>query len=381
MSDKLPPVRSAAPPSSAQGLSLADRLSLPRLHWGWLVFLVGLGALGWASRGVLGPFVAAFILAYLLDPLATRLQRSKGGKIGRSLASALVLGLAVAFLAALLLATAPIIESQIFQLVRQMPTLIETTMQLIDRLVKESGGAINIDTMIDQLDDRAIGWLTSGFSGVLSGGLAFVNIVNFLLITPIVTFYLLRDWSAIVRHIETWLPPRARPEVRRVAGEADAALGGFVRGQSLVCLILAVFYAIGWSLVGLDYALVLGILAGVFGFVPFLGVIVAVALSLLVALGQFGLDWFQLLLVYGVFQIGQLLESAVLTPNLIGTKIGLHPVWVLFAVFAGGAVAGLAGVFLAVPVAAVLGVVVRAAFAHYRRSDFYHEQVPPPPAA
>jgi predicted PurR-regulated permease PerM len=377
MSDKPSPV----PPHSAQGLSLADRLSLPRLHWGWLVFLVGLGALGWASRGVVGPFVAAFILAYLLDPLATRLQRYRGGKIGRGLASALVLGLALTFLAALLLATAPIIESQIFQLIRQLPTLVDTTMQLIDRLVEESGGAIKLDSIIDKLDDRAIGWLTSGLSGVLTGGLAFVNIINFLIITPIVTFYLLRDWAGIVLQVETWLPPRARPEVRRVAGEADAALGGFVRGQSLVCFILAVFYAIGWSLVGLDYALVLGVLAGVFGFVPFLGVIVAVALSLLVALGQFGLDWFQLLLVFAVFQVGQLLESAVLTPNLIGNKIGLHPVWVLFSVFAGGAVAGLAGVFLAVPVAAVLGVVVRAAFAHYRRSDFYGGHTLPPPEA
>ena len=159
--------------------------------------------------------------------------------------------------------------------------------------------------------------------------------------------------------------------MRAVLRDSNNALAGFVRGQSLVCLCLAVFYAVGWSIVGLNYAVILGILVGVLGFVPFVGVLFAVSLSILVALGQYGLDLPQLGLVIGVFLVGQALESSVLTPNLVGTRIGLHPVWVLFAVFAGGAVAGLAGVFLAVPVAAVLGVVLRATLAHYRTSRFY----------
>jgi predicted PurR-regulated permease PerM len=190
-------------------------------------------------------------------------------------------------------------------------------------------------------------------------------------VTPVVAYYLLRDWRGILAEIETWWPRRQLPMIKSVLADSNAALSGFVRGQSLVCLTLAVFYAVGWSLVGLQYGVVLGILAGILGFVPFLGVLFAVSMSVIVALGQWGFDWVQIGLVIGVFVIGQALESSVLTPNLIGNRIGLHPVWVLFAVFAGGQVAGLAGVFLAVPVAAVLGVIVRRALAHYRQSYFY----------
>jgi predicted PurR-regulated permease PerM len=339
--------------------------------------MVALLALAWASRSVAGPFVAGFILAYLLDPVASRVQRA-GSRIGRSLASALVLVLAVAALVGLILASAPIIEAQIRQLIEQLPGLIESTLPLAERLLQQSGAAVDLKGLVQQMGGRAVDWASGAFGSLLSGSLAFVNVINFLVVTPIVAFYLLRDWHGIQAHVESWVPRPLLPEFRRIVIDSDAALGGFVRGQSIVCLILAVFYAVGWSLVGLDYALVLGILAGVFGFVPFLGVIVAVVLSLMVALGQFGLDWVQLLLVFAVFQVGQILESAFLTPNLIGDRIGLHPVWVLFAVFAGGAVAGLAGVFLAVPVAAVLGVVVRAALAHYRQSSFYGGDAPPP---
>ncbi|WP_439532403.1 AI-2E family transporter [Polymorphobacter sp.] len=370
------------PENPAMGLSLADRLSLPRMHWVWLLLLIGLGVLAWASRSVAGPFIAGFILAYLLDPVATRLQRlGGGGRIGRSAASALVLVLAMCALVGLILASAPIIEAQIVQLIERLPGLIDSTLPLAQRLLRQSGAAVDLKGLVEQMGGRAVDWATTALGSLLSGSLAFVNVLNFLVVTPIVAFYLLRDWAGILRQVESWWPRRNLPEFHKIVRDADTALGGFVRGQSMVCLVLAVFYAIGWSLVGLDYALVLGVLAGVFGFVPFLGVIVAVALSLMVAIGQFGLDWVQLLLVFGVFQVGQILESAILTPNLIGDRIGLHPVWVLFSVFAGGAVAGLAGVFLAVPVAAVLGVVVRAALTHYRRSSFYggyRSDAPPP---
>lgn len=360
-------------PQSAMGLSLADRLSLPKLHWGWLLLLIFLGSLAWASRSVVGPFVAGFILAYLLDPPVTRLQGMKFGRfvMGRGVASMLVLLVFVAALAGLVLATAPIIAAETAMLIERFPTLIDRAVPLIERLAAQASGTVDLKAMVDKVSERALGWLSDSIGPILAGSLGFLNVLNFVIVTPVVAFYLIRDWPHIVVAVEGWWPRQQLPAFKRVMRDSDKALGGFVRGQSMVCLVLAVFYAVGWSLTGLDYAIVLGILAGVLGFVPFLGVFVAVALSLVVALGQFGLDWFQLFLVFAVFQVGQILESAVLTPNLIGDRIGLHAVWVLFAVFAGGAVAGLAGVFLAVPVAAVLGVVVRAMLDNYRRSNFY----------
>ncbi len=357
----------------AFGLSIADRLSLPRLHWGWLLLLIGLAALGWASRSVAGPFIAGFILAYLLNPPVSRLQSLKMGKFffGRGLASALVLLVFAAALIGLLLAIAPIVTNQAALLTERLPALIESIVPFFDRWVAQAPGSIDLQILVDKISERALGWLSNSVGPILAGSLGFFNVLNFVIVTPVVAYYLIRDWPNIVAAVESWLPRRQLPAFKNVLRDSDIALSGFVRGQSMVCVVLAVFYTIGWSLVGLNYSIVLGILAGILGFVPFLGVILAVVLSLVVALGQFGLDWIQLLLVFGVFQVGQILESAILTPNLIGDRIGLHPVWLLFAVFAGGAVAGLAGVFLAVPVAAVLGVVVRAMFDNYRRSNFY----------
>lgn len=359
---------SEAPEPVRPQVSLAERLSLPRIHWGWLLFIAAFLALFWAARGILGPFVAGFILAYLLDPPARRLE-----KIGvpRWLAAVVVLVVFVTLFALIILASAPIIQTEVLQFIDNLPRLVENTQPLIEQMLRLTGSGKSIDDLVDNVSSYAVTWLTSSISTIVAGSLAFVNVISFTVVTPLVAFYLLRDWPVILAQVDSWWPRAHAPAMRGVLRDSNAALGGFVRGQSLVCLCLAIFYAVGWSVVGLNYAVILGILVGVLGFVPFIGVLFAVTLSMLVALGQYGLDFHALGLVVGVFLIGQVLESSVLTPNLIGTRIGLHPVWVLFAVFAGGTVAGLAGVFLAVPVAAVLGVIMRAALAHYRQSEFY----------
>jgi predicted PurR-regulated permease PerM len=356
-----------------QGLSIADRLSLPRIHWGWLLLLIGFGALFWASRGVLGPFIAGFIVAYLLDPTTQRLV-ARGWP--RWLAAVVVIVLFFAALIGILLASAPIIQAEVVQLTTTLPKLIDNTLPLAERLLNDSRMFANSQEVFANISAKAVEWFSNSFGSIVAGSLAFVNLLSFIVITPIVAFYLLRDWPLIVAQIESWWPRGKLPVVKQLWAEADEALSGFVRGQSLVCLALALFYATGWSLVGLNYAIVLGLLAGVLGFVPFLGVIFAVGLSLLIALSQWGLDPVQLGMVIGVFVVGQILESSVLTPNLIGNRIGLHPVWVLFAVFAGGTIAGVVGVFFAVPVAAVLGVIVRHALTHYRKSSFYGPPLP-----
>ena len=353
------------PEPSPVGLSIADRLSLPRIHWGWLLLIAGFVALFWASRAVIAPFVAGFVIAYLLDPPAQKLE-TRGWP--RWLASITVLVVFFAVIVGIGFASVPIIHAEVLQLIEKLPKLIESTMPLAETLLRRSAIVGNSQEMIANLGNRAVGWLTDSLGSIVAGSLAFVNTVTFVVV------YLLRDWPLILARVESWWPRREAPVIKQLLAESDAALSGFVRGQSLVCLTLALFYAVGWSIVGLDYAIVLGLLAGVLGFVPFLGVIFAVGLSLLVGLGQWGFDWVHLGFVVAVFLVGQALESSVLTPNLIGNRIGLHPVWVLFAVFAGGQVAGLAGVFFAVPVAAVLGVIVRSALAHYRASNFYGPQ-------
>ena len=358
-----------APPSAeAAGMSIADRLSLPRVHWGWLLLILGFVALFWAARAVFSPFIAGFILAYLLDPAALRLERFG---VPRWLAAIGVLVLFITVFAVIILASAPIIQTEVLLFIDNLPRLVASAEPLIERGLRWTESAKSMDDILKNVSSEAARWVTGSLSAVVTGSLAFVKVVSFVVVTPLVAFYLLRDWPIILAQIDSWWPRQQAPAMRAVLRDSNAALAGFVRGQSLVCLCLALFYAAGWSLVGLNYAVVLGVLVGVLGFVPFVGVLFAVSLSLLVALGQYGLDFTALAMVVGVFLIGQALESSVLTPNLIGTRIGLHPVWVLFAVFAGGSVAGLAGVFLAVPVAAVLGVVLRAALAHYRRSGFY----------
>ena len=356
------------PSAKAQGLSIADRLSLPQIHWGWLLLIVAFAALFLSAHTVFSPFVAGFILAYLLDPPAGRLEKMG---LPRWLSALTVLIIFITVFAAIVLASAPIIQTEVLQFLDNLPRLVATAEPFVQRGLRWTENAKSMDDILKNVSSQAAGWVTSSLTAVVAGSLAFVNVISFVVVTPLVAFYLLRDWAVILVQIDSWWPRLRAPAMRAVLRDSNAALAGFVRGQSLVCLSLALFYSIGWSLVGLNYAFVLGTLVGVLAFVPFVGVLFAVALSMLVALGQYGLDLRALTLVFVVFLIGQAIESSVLTPNLIGTRIGLHPVWVLFAVFAGGSVAGLSGVFLAVPVAAVLGVVLRAALAHYRRSGFY----------
>ena len=354
--------------------SLASRLSLPRIHWGWLLVFAASLAVLYGVRAVLGPFLAGFIIAYLLDPLALRLE-ARG--VPRWAAASLTLLVFIAAAVGLIVATAPIVQAQVSQLVDALPRLVREAQPLLARLVRRAGGAAQQKALVGDVTARAVGWLTASAGAVIGGAFAFFNVLSLVVIAPIVAFYLLRDWQPLTARLDSWWPRRHLPTIRLLLGESDAALSGFIRGQFLVCCALAVMYAVGWSLVGLNYAIVLALLAGVLGFVPFVGPLFCVGMSLLVGLGQFGPDPVQLGLVFGVFVVVQTIEGAVLTPNLIGDRIGLHPVWVLFAVFAGAELAGLAGVFLAVPVAAVVGVFARWTLARYLKSRFYADGGPP----
>lgn len=345
-------------------------LILPRVRWGWILVAAATLLFFYSARAILGPFLAGFVIAYLLDPVTDRLE-ARGVK--RWLATTVVLTLFLGAIAGLVLATAPIVQAQLDQLMTSLPSIVDSVRPWMDEWARRTGRSLDADALPTQIMERAIAWLTGAIGGIIASGLAFFNIVSLVVVAPVVAFYLLRDWDAVTARLSNVWPRRYDPTIRLLLAQADDALSGFVRGQSLVCICLAVLYAIGWGAIGLDYAIVLALLAGLLGFVPFVGPFFGVAMSVLVAVGQFGLDPTRIGLVVLVFVIVQIIEGSVLTPNLIGNRIGLHPVWVLFAIFAGGELMGVIGIFLAVPIAAVTGVIARWLLGEYLGSGFYRK--------
>lgn len=352
------------------------RLILPRVRWGWLLVAAVTLFFFYSARAILGPFLAGFAIAYLLDPLADRLE-ARGLK--RWAATSIVLTLFLGAIAGLVLATAPIVQAQFNQLMTNLPTIMDSVRPWMDEWARRTGRPLDADAVPTQIMERAIAWLTGAIGGIIASGLAFFNIVSLVVVAPVVAFYLLRDWDTVTSRLANWWPRRYDPTIRQLLAQADEALSGFVRGQFIVCICLAILYALGWGAIGLDYAIVLALLAGLLGFVPFVGPFFGVAMSVLVAIGQFGLDPTRIGLVLGVFVVVQIIEGSVLTPNLIGNRIGLHPVWVLFAIFAGGELMSVIGIFLAVPIAAVTGVLARWLLSQYLGSGFYRKEAPPAP--
>lgn len=351
------------------------RLILPRIRWGWLLVALVTLLFFYSARAILGPFLAGFVIAYLLDPLTDRLER-RG--VSRWLATTTVLALFLGAIAGLVLATAPIVEAQFSQLLVSLPTIIDSVRPWVEEWGRRTGTPVRADAIPTELLQRALAWLTGAVGGIIASSLAFFNLISLVVVAPVVAFYLLRDWDTVTDRIATWWPRRYDATIRDLLGQADGALSGFVRGQFLVCICLAVLYAVGWGAIGLDYFIVLALLAGLLGFVPFVGPFFGVAMSVLVAIGQFGLDPTHIGLVLLVFIVVQIIEGSVLTPNLIGNRIGLHPVWVLFAIFAGGELMGVIGIFLAVPIAAVTGVLARWLLTQYLGSRFYRVEAAPP---
>jgi predicted PurR-regulated permease PerM len=212
--------------------------------------------------------------------------------------------------------------------------------------------------------------LINATGGLLQSGIALLNLVSLLFVTPIVTFYMLRDWDRMVGRIQASVPPDYLPTVQRLGREIDEVLAGFIRGQGLVCLFLALFYALGLWLVGLQYGLIIGLLTGFFSFIPYLGMAIGACVGLTVAAFQFQ-DLIGVGLVAGVFALGQFIEGNLISPRVVGDRIHLHPVWIIFAVLAGTALFGFLGTLLAVPVAGVLGVLVRFGLRQYLTSSLY----------
>jgi predicted PurR-regulated permease PerM len=341
----------------------------------WLLVFAALGTFVYVLRGALLPFVAGMAVAYLLDPVADRLERLG---LPRTLASLLIVFVFIVALAAILVVLIPILVDQITDLVARIPGYIDSLKREATPILKRirssltPGQAAEIETAIKSHAGDVIGWVGSIVGGILSGGAALVGILGLFFIMPVVAFYMIRDWDRFVAHVDSLLPQKSAATIRVLAREIDDRLSGFVRGQALVCLLLGAWYATGLTLVGLDFALLLGIGSGTLSIIPYLGNFVGLATSLLLATAQFD-SWVRVALVAGVFLSGQMLEGNFVTPKIVGDRVGLHPVWLMFAVIAGGTLLGITGALLAVPIAATFGVLIRFAVQRYRQSALYTE--------
>ncbi|SDG43613.1 MULTISPECIES: AI-2E family transporter [Thalassobaculum] len=343
----------------------------------WLLFLAGFLILIYVLRDVLLPFVAGMAVAYLLDPVADRLERLK---LSRTLSTTIVVLAFFIITIGLMLLLLPLLQTQVEQFANAVPTYVELIRERVGPKIQELLSGFDEESAVNKLPDiagNALTWVGNIFGKLLSGGAWLANVLSILVITPIVSFYLLRDWDKMVATIDGWLPREQAPTIRTQMGAIDRTLAAFVRGQGTVCLILGVFYAIGLSLAGLNFGLVIGLFAGLVSFVPFVGSTLGAILSVGLAAAQFD-SWQPVAIIAGIFLAGQLIEGNFLTPNLVGDAVGLHPVWVIFALLAGGALFGFLGVLLAVPVAAVIGVLTRFALEHYLASPLHLHGIPPP---
>ncbi len=340
----------------------------------WLVVLVAAGFALHLLNDVLLPFVVGMAIAYFFDPLADRLEDIG---LSRALATSFILlGFFVAAfgVAALLV---PLLQDQLIALARLLPQVVDRLQVILAPVLEQLRADLTADAM-DQIKSAvgnyagtAVSWITGFLGQVWSGGLALLNILSLVLITPLVAFYLLRDWDNIVEKVDHWLPRDAADTIREQARRIDTTLAGFVRGQALVCLSLAVLYAVGLSTVGLNAGVLIGIAAGLLAVIPYIGAAVSLIVGVGLAVAQFHQDWTSIAMVALVFLVGQTLESYVLTPRLVGGRVGLSPVWIIFAMLAGGSLFGLTGVLIALPVAAVVGVLVRFAIEQYLNSALY----------
>jgi predicted PurR-regulated permease PerM len=334
------------------------------------VFVIAL----WLLREILLPFVAGMALAYLLDPLVKRIE---GLGIDRLIATLVIVTLFVLGFVFLILLIIPILADQLSAFIQNLPGYVGRLQELLAdpsrpwlrRIVGEKFA--DSETSLGELVTQGAGWLTTFLRSLWSGGQALVSVFSLMVVTPVVAFYLLYDWDRMVEAIDGWIPRPHRETVRTLALEIDAAIAGFVRGQTGVCLILGSFYAVSLSLTGLNFGLLIGLVSGLISFIPYVGSLTGLVLAAGVAVAQFWPAWTSILLVIGIFFIGQFIEGYVLAPNLVGQSVGLHPVWLMFALFAFGYLFGFVGMLLAVPLAAAFGVLARFALKRYLESPLY----------
>jgi len=336
-------------------------------YWGvaTVIFFVVL----WFLGDVILPFVLGAAIAYLLDPIADKFEAAG---LSRGMATGIITLFGILGFVILALLVVPTLVSQTGGLIQTAPEMVSNLQNFLTERFPELGDAnstvrrslASIAETIQSRGGELLNTVLASFSGI-------VNVVVLFVIAPVVAVYLLYDWDNMVARIDALLPRDHAPTIRSLAGQIDNTLAAFVRGQGTVCLILGIYYAVALMLVGLNFGLVIGFVAGLLTFIPYVGAVVGGLLAVGLALFQFWGDWVWIVVVYAIFQSGQFVEGNLLTPKLVGSSVGLHPVWLLFALSAFGALFGFVGLLVAVPVAAALGVILRFVIAQYEGSRLY----------
>lgn len=341
--------------------------------WPWMIAIgLGIAAL-YLVQDILLPFTAGLLVAYAMTP-AVRCM-SKWG-VPRGIGSLLMIVGFMVIIGGLIFIALPFMNTEFMNLAKHMPDYVVRLRGILEPVLDDLStyfepSDINRirETATSHVVD-AIRWGVRFLAGILTNGLALANLISLIVITPIVAFYFLRDWEKILATIDGFLPRSGASSIRKVASDINDTIGGFAKGQATVCLVLAVYYMVMLTLVDLDFSVTVGLVIGFMCFIPYVGAITGFVLSMGIALAQFS-DWTSIALVGAVFAVGQSMEGYLLVPNLVGDRIGLHPVWVIFSILAGGVIFGFVGILIALPVAAAIGVLVRFGLDSYRKSSYY----------
>jgi predicted PurR-regulated permease PerM len=340
----------------------------------WLGTAVVIAGALWLLICIMLPFVAGMAVAYLLDPLANRLERLG---FNRAVAALLIIGVFVVAVLVLGIMIVPILVGQLAAFIDKVPDYVAQLQHLVTDpnrpwLRKILGeGFTDVTQSTGDLVRQSMGWLLTFLRSLWSGGWALVSFFSLAVVTPVVAFYVICDWRRLLATLDDWIPRPQLDVVRGLAREIDAAIAGYVRGQSGVCLILGSYYAVALTIVGLNFGLLIGLVSGLISFIPYVGSLTGLLIGIGVALVQFPPHYGWIIVVLAVFLVGQFIEGYVLAPKLVGQSVGLHPVWLMFALFAFGYLFGFVGLLVAVPLSAAVGVLARFALRQYRASPLY----------
>jgi predicted PurR-regulated permease PerM len=373
-------------PRTVPAAQLAREAEISRLFKRQIIFwfgaVIAFGLFLYVFSSILLPFVVGMSLAYFLDPVADRLERLG---LSRMLATLVILvSFIVVFVLALMIFV-PILVSQFSDFAVRLPGYIAQLQALIASQNAEwIKKVIGVDASVlknglGSLVSQGAGIVSTLLTSIWSSSKTLIDIGGLFVVTPVVAFYTLHDWDRMVTKVDDWIPRDHLETVRAIFADINTAIAGFVRGQGTLCIILGLLYAAGLTIVGLNFALLIGLFAGLISFIPYVGSLVGLVLALGVAIVQFWPDWLMVGAVALVFVIGQFIEGNILQPKLVGQSVGLHPVWLMFALFAFGALFGFVGLMVAVPAAAAVGVLVRFAISRYMASPLYrgHGQAKP----
>jgi predicted PurR-regulated permease PerM len=342
----------------------------------WLITFLVICGLLWLLSEVLLPFVAGIALAYIQAPLADWLER-RG--MNRTVAALLIVTVVILFLLAVALLLVPVLAQQGVALAKSFPDYVTRMRDLLansDHPWLQWIAEGDTKKTLSDFVGHAAAWLLGFAASLWAGGKALVSFASILIIMPVVTFYLISDWHGMIDILDSWVPLRHRETVRELAREIDRAISGFLRGQLGVCFFLGVYYAIGLTLVGLKFGLLIGLAAGLMTFVPYIGSLTGLLIGASVAIAQFWPEWQWIAAVIVIFLVGQFVEGNIIAPKFVGERVGLHPVWVIFAMFAFGYLFGFVGLLVAVPLAAAIAVLFRFGLRQYLASPIYTGEKP-----